>query len=597
MRQPRSKWKNSGGNKNTFSSPNEQELELKPFSEVNDRTNGDLVKVKEQISADALTTMESELETDNEYKSKKSFLDIQKATDTNDKEGHQPQAHFSDSQSFGDSSMSGDINSFKQDRNEEHIEVQAQPSDSQSTGTSSTLDNNSLFRRDGNEDVKLQTHFSDSQSIGNSSVSDENGSFKKDRSYFSHTDSLSTVVENIQSEQLEVEDTPSDQLPQVVESLNTNCGRFVIHDDAHSSDLGPTSPATLPAGTQLDETPSDPVELTLRLDDDVDRTGLVESIASGLVSLSLIKDDACLVDSSDKASVTNSNDDEPNIHSDDLLQVSNDLELAHKGEGSDHSEIKMFRAEPPNENSLEVLVNRDIGSQVEDPVRPSMEEVNLNSGAMLALDCQNSTYEDCALATQLNSESPVVKIPPVSCFTGELPPDLTHFNTQDEPGSEEIEVLDSDLQSKFEEKPNIVHDDEINGSTCSVDPVEGDGHFRHPSPDNHVVLMFCRSHKKEVEVDEVVAGESLTELEEQKIMDQPEIASANAHLNLNRSVPCDLQDSETWLDTQQSVPIIHGQHDPFQNGRYSFSSPSGNQLESETDLEPFSQSHIGEQDA
>ncbi|KAK7349733.1 hypothetical protein VNO77_07351 [Canavalia gladiata] len=801
--------KKSRGNKNTFSSPNEQELELKPFSEVNDRTNGDLVKVKEQISAgvtnnissnhlklpdetelaidepkktegsldeyhsddvtsevdnyvDALTTMESELETDNEYKPKKSFLDIQKATDTNDKEGHQPQAHFSDSQSFGDSSMSDDINSFKQDRNEEHIEAQAQSSESQSTGTSSTLDNNSLFRRDGNEDVELQTHFSDSQSIGNSSASDENGSFKKDRSYFSHTDSLSTVVENIQSEQLEVEDTPSDQLPQVVESLNTDCGRFVIHDDAHvpeeeisdlgqissdlmssgqvlCSDLGPTSPATLPAGTQLDETPSDPVELTLRLDDDVDRTGLVESIASGPVSLSLIKDDACLVDSSDKASVANLNDDEPNIHSDDLLQVSNDLELAHEGEGSDHSEIKMFWAEPPNENSPEVLVNRDIGSQGEDPIRPSMEELNLNSGAMLALDCQNSTYEDCTLATQLNSESPVVKIPPVSCFTGELPSDLTHFNTQDEPGSGEIEVLDSDLQSKFEEKPNIVHDDEINGSTCSVDPVEGDGHFKHPSPDNHVAVndlvtetvqsedqavysvpsvgssendvgiiacpayglicspsrgpadlqeplsssysyqmemnsnevelpqiamdsnadkmenqlaplldvtssdviyspmsniteleeslsSFADPHKKEVEVDEVVAGESLTELEEQKIMDQPEIASANAQLNLNRSVPCDLQDSETCnniqnsspretfqhfafvddskmvpeipgLDTQQSEPIFHGQHDPFQNGRYSFSSPSGNQLESETDLELFSQSHIGEQDA
>ncbi|TKY63588.1 SCAR2 protein [Spatholobus suberectus] len=813
--------KKSLGNKNTYSSPNEQELELKPFSEMDGGTNGDLVKVKEQIPAggsdnmssnhlklpdeaelavdeqkkiegsldgyhsddaasevdnymDALTTMESELEADNEYKPMNSFLNTLKATNTNDKQEHQLQARFSDSQSFGDSSTSDDISAFKQDRDEEHIEVQAQSLDSQSTGTSSTLDNNSSFKRDGNEHVEVQAHLSYSQSIENSSTSDENGSFNKDRSYFSHSDSLSTVVENTQSEPIlftnskyyepEVEDKPSNQLPQIVEFQNTDCGRYDMHDDAHvheeeisdsglaSSDLmtsgqmlcsdhGPTSPVTLPTGTQLDETPSNPVELNLRLDDDddADRTGLVESIASKPVSLSLIKDNACLVDSSDKTSLDNLDEDDPYIHSDDLLQVSNDLELAHVDEFSDHSEIKMFQAEPPNENSSQILVNRDIGSPGDDPVCPSMEELILNSGAMLAHDCRDSKDEDCTIATQLDLETPVVEIPPVSCFPKEQSSDSTQNNTQDEPGSAEIEVSNSDLLSKFEEIPKMVHDDEINASTCSVDPVEGDGDFKDPSPDNHVIVndlvtenvqsedqavhsvpsidsaendvgivtcpassqicspsrglsdleepllsshpyqmemksnevelmqmsmdtsaenrenqiaplldvtssdviyspmsnvtqlgeslpSFEDSQKKEMEVDEAVARESLTELEEQKMVDQPEIASMDVQLNLNKLVPFDVPNSEicnniqkssprekcqhsafvddaemvpefAGLHAQQSESIFYGQHDPLQNGRDSFSSPFGNQLEPETDLDLFSKSQIGGQDA
>ncbi|KAL2337641.1 hypothetical protein Fmac_012087 [Flemingia macrophylla] len=810
--------KKSLGNNTTYSS-NEQELELKPYSDMVDRENQDLVKVKEQISAgvtdnmssnhlnlpdeaeltideqkkiegsldgyhsddvtsevdnymDALTTMESELETDNEYKPKNSFLNIQKATNTNDKE-HQLQPQFSDSQSFEGSSMSDDISSFKQDRNEEHIEVQAQSSDSQSigSGTSSTLDNNSSFRRDGDgQYIERQAHLSDSQSVGNSSTLDENGASMKDRSYFSHSGSLSAVVENTQSEpisltntkyyELEGEDTPSNQCPQNVEFQNTDCG-IVLHDDAHGhqedisdlgqassdlttsvkvlcSDLGSTSVGILPAGTQSNETPSGPVELNLRLDDDDDaeRTSLVESIASKPVSCFPIKGEACLVDSSDKISLDNLDGDDPYIHSNNFLQVSNDLELANGDECSYHSEIKMFQAEPANENSSKILVNRGIGSQEEDPVCPSMEALNLNSGAMLALDCRDSNDEYCAIATHFKSETPLVKIPPESCFAGELYSDSSH-NTLEEAGSTEIEVSHSGLQSKFEEIPKMVHDDELNGSTGSVDPVEGDGHFKHHSPGNHVIVndlvpkivqsedqavysvpsvdsaendmgivtcpasskscssrglsdlevpvsssdsydvemksdtveptqisvdsntekrenqltplldvtssdvmyspmgnitkleeslsTFADPHKKEMEVDEPVARETFTELDGQKIVNQPEAALEDAQLNLNKFVPCDLRDSEicndiqklsprekfqhnafvddsemvpefSEVDAQQSESVLYGKHDPVQNDRDSFSSPSGYQLESETDSDLLSKSLTGGQD-
>ncbi|CAJ1948302.1 unnamed protein product [Sphenostylis stenocarpa] len=821
--------KKSKGNKNTYSSPDEQELELKPFSEMDGGTDEDHVKVKEQISAgvtdnmssnhrklpdeaemaiderkkiegsldgyhsddltsevdnymDALTTMDSELETDNEYKPKNSFLNIQKETNTNEKEEHQLQVHFSDSQSLGDSSMSDDSSSFRQYRNEEQIKVQAKSSDSQSTETSSSLDNNSSLRQDRNgQYIEPEAHLSDYRSVGNSSTSYENDFFMKNRSYVPHSDLLSAMVENTQSEPLlftnakyyesVVEDAPSNQLPQNVEFQRTDCGRSVMHDDAPVNeeeisdlgqacfdmttsgqglcfDIGSTSPVILTAGTQSDGTSSDPVELNLILEGDdagrtrdvddnddasktsdevADRTGLVESVTSKSVSLSLIKDNACPMDSSDKTSleIDNLDVDDSFIHSDDLLQVSNDLEFAHEDECNSHSEIKMFQPGPTNENTSEILVNRGIDSPEVDPVFPSTEELKVNS--------DDSKGEGCTTATQLNSETAVVKIPPMCYFTGELSFDTIHNSTQEEPGSGIIEVSNYDLPLEVDEVPMVVHEDEINGSTCRVDPVVGDGHFKHPSPDNHVMIndlasenvqsedqavysipsvdsaenengvgvvtcqvssqistsrglsdleepllnshsykmglksneveftqiamdtnaeknedqlapvidvtssdvinspmsnitkleeslpTFSDSQKKEMEVDDKVAGEFLTELEEQKIVDQPESASVYAPLNLKTPVPCDLPDSETCniqkfhnsafvddaetvpefsgLDAQQSESIFNGQHDPLLNGRDSFSSPSGNQLEPKIDLDLYSKSQIGEQDA
>ncbi|CAL0324655.1 unnamed protein product [Lupinus luteus] len=693
---------------------NEEELELKPFSEVNGETYGDLPEAKEQISLgvtdemsssdpklprerevtvhdqmkiqgtldgyhsddvasevdsymDALATMESELETDNEWKPKKGFLNIQKVTDTDGKEEHQLQARFSDSQSFGDSSTSDDINSFKEDGNGE--KVQARLSDSHSTGTSSTSDSISSIRRDGNEHVELLAHFSDSQSVGNSSTSDENNSFKKDKSCFTHSASLSTVVENIPSESIlfryakyhkpQVENTSSNQIPLVVEFQNTDCGKVVMHDDANvkeessdswqtSSDLVTTgldlcsaSPVTLPAGTQSDEIPPDPAELNLSLEDNEDRTDLVESISAKPISLSLVKDDAFPVNSSNKRSVDNLEDDDPYVHSDDL----EDLSLVH----------------------------------------------------------------------------------PVNCFNGEVSSDLILDSPNDEPCSAEIQVLHSDLQSK------MVHSDKIRESTCSVDPFDGNGCFKNQSsPDNLVMVndvvteniqsedqaiftvssvdnaendagiitcppsglinspsrslsdlqeplsgssdsykmamelaqismdlnkekgenplepsteitssdtifspmtnvtksvesfsSFEDLHEKEMEVSEAIGEQYFSELEEQKIMDKPELACADVQLNLNKPVPCDPNDSEGWnniqnsaieqfshgafvdvkmlpefsrLDTQQSESIFNDRNDLLQNGQENYPSSSCNQMESETDAELFLESQIGEQD-
>ncbi|XP_019446613.1 PREDICTED: protein SCAR2-like isoform X2 [Lupinus angustifolius] len=484
-------------------SPNEVELQLKPFSEVNGETYGDPSEARKQTSAcgtvemsscypkfpreielavheqkkthgsldgyhsddvarevdnymDVLTTMESELETDNEWKPKKGFLNIQKVTDTDGKEEHQVQARLSDSQSFGDSSTSDDISSFKEDRN--GVKVQARLSDSHSTGTSSTSDSISSFRRDGNEHIELQAHFSDSRSVDNSSTSDENNSFKNDKSCFTHSDSLSTVVENIPSEPIvfryakyhepEVGDTSSNQMPQIVELQNTDCGKVVLHDDANVEEISDFEQASSDLVTRgLDFSSASPAELNLRLKDYENRTGLVESIAVKPVSLFLVEDDACPVDSFDKKCLNILEDDDPCVHSDDLLQVSNDLDSTCEDDYIGHSGIKMLHAESSNENSSEILVSRDAVQGV-DHIFPSMEKLDLNSGTMSALDSRDSKDKDCIVGTQLNLEdlSPVHL---VSCFTGEVSSDLIHDSPRGEPSSAEIEVLHSDLQSSY----------------------------------------------------------------------------------------------------------------------------------------------------
>ncbi|KAK7287191.1 hypothetical protein RIF29_00300 [Crotalaria pallida] len=493
------------------SSQNAPELELKPYSEMEREMNGDVMKVHEQISPgvtdemssnhpmvpdetemevdeqkkmeysldgyrsddvtsevdymDALAIIDSDLEADDDFIPKKSLLNVQQVTDLKGREEHQLQARFSDSQSFGYSSTSDEISSFKLDRNREHAEVPSQLSDSQSTGSSYASDDISSLRRERNDKhAQLQAQFSDSHSIGNSSTS-------------------------------EIEDIPSNQLPQTVELQKTSCGTFVMHDDAlvqgegisdynqvsagscvmdsGLSDLQPPSPLSLPTETQMDETPSGPVELHLRLEDGEDIKCLVESTVAIPDALSLVQDHSCPVASSDVNSLNNLDVRAPYVHSNAMLQVSNDLNLAREDECGDHSEVNVFLAESPNEHSSEVSVNEDIGSQGEGPICSSLE-VDLNSA-----NGEDIKSEDGITATEFNSEdlSHVVEASPLSSFTQELCDDFTFRNPPDEPHS--TEVL------------RMIHGHGISGSTCSVDLVEDGVHVEHPSStsqDNHEMV-------------------------------------------------------------------------------------------------------------
>lgn len=517
----------SMGNGNSHSSSNKQDLEPNSCSEMDGKTDGFLVEEPEQISSggtdkmsskhlkvpaetelvdndeqkkiecsldeyhsddaasevddymDALATMDSELEIDNDCRPKKSFLNVQKVTDSNGEE-HQLQAQFSDSESFGDSSLSEEIGSFEQNTLEEHNEAQARLLDSRSAGTPCASDDNSSFSRNRKEELtQLQAQISDSH-VGNSSS--------------------------------DIENMSPNQLPQTVESLNT-CDEFVTHDDARdqgraisdsgpfssglcpvdsgslllSSDHGATAASlmSLPTRTQSDETPHVPVERHLRFEDDEDRGYFVDSIAAGSFALSLIKDHGCPVVYFDNNSLNNLDLRDSHVDSNTLLQVSDDLNLAHEGECGEHSDIKVLQAESLNELSSEISVVGDIGSPGEDPICLPMD-VDLNSGTKLLLDSWDLKSDNDTKAIQLDSEDlcPVVETTVENSFTEELCSDFTHRNPQDELDSAEVEILYPDHRSNFDEVPRIMSGDEINGSFCCLDPVEDDDHIKHPpSPD------------------------------------------------------------------------------------------------------------------
>ncbi|KAI4356096.1 hypothetical protein L6164_000142 [Bauhinia variegata] len=562
------------GNESACSSPTEQEIGLKPSSDMGRETDH-RVKVHEHMDAgvmdemfsnhldvpqeteltvngqkregsieeyhsddptsevdnylDALTTMDSEMETENEFRPKKSILHMQNVKDIGVKQEHQElQSRFSDSQSFVDSPKSDENSSFKRDRNGEHADQQKQFSDSRSVGTS-TSDGNSSSKRDTHEEhMELQAHFSDSQSIGNLSTSDEFSSFNKDRSQFSQADSLSTMVENIQSNGYvapmllshtkhyasEIEDTASNQKTQMVGSQKTNYVEFNMHEDTDTqaeeipcsgqassssclmtsdniflhSDPGATSSAVaLSTEIQIDETRSDPVELHSRLFDDGD-SDRVETMAAVPDALSLMKDDTCSAVSSEKDHLNKLDGGDTHFNSDALLETSNVAVLAPEDHCNYQSVVTVLSAEPQNKNS-ETFVAREISSPGERSICPSMGEVDLSAGDTLPLDVPDLKSEDCFLANQINLEdfSPVVETTSTRMHCS----DLNHETTLDERDSEGVEVLYSDQQSNVEEISRMVHHDENSDSTYNVDAIEEDGRVAHPSSpvqENHKMV-------------------------------------------------------------------------------------------------------------
>ncbi|CAI8612432.1 unnamed protein product [Vicia faba] len=497
--------------------------------------------------------------------------------------------------------------------------------------SSSTSDNNSSFRGDEDEHVELQAHFSDSQSTGKSSKSNVNSSSMKDKSYLPHYDSLSTVVENVQSEPIlfsttkyheaEIEGLPSNQLPEIVEFQNTDNRKFVMCDDAHvheevvsdsrqtnselltsgkmlCSDLEPTKPVTLPAVIQSDESVSDNVELN-RLGNGADRSGLVESFASKPSSPSLIKDDTVPVYSSDKISSDNLVDDSlcndsqegslcPSIKELGLNlgdEINGFKSSVDPVEGDGHIE------NPSSYNH--VMVNGAITESKDQPI-PSVDSVENDAGIIT-----------CPASSMISSPSRSLS----------NPRELVHASSDSYPmESNEVELTqissDSNTESQLAPLPdttNILYSPMSNLTKLEES-----------------VSAFADLNEKETEDHEVVARESLTALEGQKAAGHPKLVSSDVQMNLNKLVPCDdlpdlgnniekspprkkilqsvFQDDAkvvpgfSGFDTRQSESTSYGQNDLIQNDTNSFSSTPDNKLEFETYFEPHLQCQLDEQD-
>lgn len=536
--------KRSLGNERIGSWTNDEEPELKRSLKMHRETDGDLVKVHEQLSAgvtdeiplhhsraldetelvvdeqnkterilydyhsddatsevdnylDALATMESELEMQYEYRPKNSFLHIQKLTDSNDKE-HQLQAQFSHSQSFGDSSTSDEISSFKQDINEEDGELQAQLSDSQSGSSFTSDENRSLKRNRYEEHTELHAQLLDFRYVSDSTA-DVNSSFKKDITCVSYSDSLGTVFQNIQSEptllqstvdnESVIEDISSNQLPRI-ETQDTDRGEFLKLEGADDqeeeifgtgqvssgsyminsghkflySDLQATSSMKITTGTQSVKKLSGLFELQSRLANE-DTKYHVESMDSMPVARSLMKVAASPAVSSEKYPLNNLDDGGKSV-SYDATKVSNDLQLAYEDESSNYAEIKVLQAESSRENRSEVLVCREIDTG-EHPVCSSMEAEHWNSDTTFL---PVSKPVDEIVATKLNEDlSPMVETLLDHSFTAEQCSDLIRGNSQDEP-----ESFECYHQSNFEEISRMTHSDENSGFIRTANAYEDD---------------------------------------------------------------------------------------------------------------------------
>ncbi|BFG36524.1 hypothetical protein CerSpe_227960 [Prunus speciosa] len=348
---------------------------------------------------DALATMDSEMETDNEFKSKNNlrFLNVEKY------------------------------------------------------GTDS----------DANEDghLDLPTRFSDSQSIGNSSTSDDGkNSFEKHRASISHSDTLSNLVESTPSEcngaAKEFPSTEtcgadnfemsSDQNSEIAESLeatsqehvvsqnacikeevlpdsgDTSCSAFVRETSPtlQHSDPGANSQVVSLAGLVLDETPSDEINVRYKsLDINENGTHLDDSLTVVPDDASQTKDE--FTNTSSSHPVDESDDEDLGVSSDALLHLSSVEELASEDQSGNNAVNEMSQTQCANEDSIESFARRKSDSPflsispTEEQVSSSaLPEVQTSSGNMVRPyyrdvinpDNMASKLDDPATPTAVNSE-------------------------------------------------------------------------------------------------------------------------------------------------------------------------------------------------
>jgi len=414
---------------------------------------------------DALTTMDSGMETDNEYKpmNGQDFMDVR--------------AHDTDS-----------------DANEEQLDAQA--------------------------------NFSDSQSIGNSSLSEGgNSSFKKGTSSFSYSDTLSNVAENTASDgegagkwfpsisstenyPRDIADLPSDSPSVFVESGITESHHLVTFNDteedkipdsgeaSHSSCLtdwnlvflhaAPVAGSMVSplAGPELDEASSGSIKPGSESPNS-DRNGL--NLADSLVALSdfpsQLGHDTSLTDSSKTHSVGELDHEDPKMLTDAVVLVSNVSDLAFEKRGSDDSVNGVLQTDYAAEHSTMTPAERFPKSTL--PV------VELDSGVLSLPDNLDvvkpavlvSEVDDAIATRETRAENLtlVVDASETECVSEHHFSDITIDASQLELDSSKLGVPCSEVNINLEEISNGF-DAEENVAFTKVDITRGDaGSFEHQS--------------------------------------------------------------------------------------------------------------------
>ncbi|KAF4378999.1 hypothetical protein F8388_022086 [Cannabis sativa] len=280
---------------------------------------------------DALASMESELETDNDYR-------------------HNTNTRF----------LSAATHTANSDANEEQLECVAQLSDTQSVGNFSTSD-------------------------------DGNNSFKKNRSSFSYSDTPSSVVENTPSDfdgdakvspseicGTEIVDKSTNESSVIAEPTGSKDDEFVSHDicikkesipdhenasypSPLQSDPGASSLSTdLSDGAQIVETSPECINRNSKVPDTVENgTIMVES--SSVDTQVSSQENNGMTKTSERYTV-NELEDDSNVISDDALHLSNISELDSGKESGETSVNDVFEAPNEVEDSNKCLVSGEVES-------------------------------------------------------------------------------------------------------------------------------------------------------------------------------------------------------------------------------------------
>ncbi|KAK7835731.1 SCAR-like protein 1 [Quercus suber] len=403
------------------------------------------------------------------------------------------------------------------------------------------------------ENLALQAQFSDSQSFGNSSVSDYgNGSFKNNRSSFSDSDTLSSLAEHTasggdgvakvfpSSETCAAEsvDIPSSQLMDELEGTKSH--DFSVPNGTHikedkipdvgeassSSCLTDSIPVLLPSdhgvhlsldtlvGPEVEEATSDSIKIGSKLSDNENGTNLVDSraVVSDVPSQDI--HDICLVSSVE----SHLDVEEPNVVSDALLHSSDVSKPALEIERSNFSLNEALQAESADEEYSENIADEKIASpHLSSPKEnqlhcsASPQEVHSDlipptcSSDLIELDDTVSKADDALMVSGIDS-APMVETQKTHNFEEQEFLDLMDDVPELKLASAEFVVPYSDKKSDID---GISREDgeEIGTPTCSVEVVEDDAvPLELPSADPN---YLC--HKDDVNLDAVVNKPVITD--------------------------------------------------------------------------------------
>ncbi|XVE76640.1 hypothetical protein DITRI_Ditri12bG0189700 [Diplodiscus trichospermus] len=352
---------------------------------------------------------------------------------------------------------------------------------------------------DANEEkLEVQTHLSDPQSIGISSASDDGNSlFKNGRSSLSYSDTIDNLAKDMPSDGevaaevfpsnkncfTEIVDVPSIQVPACSEMQCSSSDKVLslkdtFYGESRLPDFGEASYSSCledlnSTHVLLDQASSIAVSLVESDSDEVTSDGKTDS------DLSDSDGGKCLADSSEKQEVTlislserhtadELDSGDTNVSSDALPHLSNILQVApERKSGNDHLDKvlnTLFVGESCAENSL----------TEEQLPRSTLVEVERSSGITLSPECLD-VMQPVNLDAGLNSEciTPMVDTSQSSGFNEKKFSDILHDDPQ----------LEADL----------TEGEETWEFTCSVKAMEGDA-IRCDLPSHHADNLDLNDH-------------------------------------------------------------------------------------------------------